>query len=161
MAEKKSVSDELDDLAFRILMKRIEARGGLKANTVKESEIAYGLAWDFREVAKRVAAGEIDLSREDERPKRGELQDCSLPNQRPTAPLNLISRRFGDLSTVRQVQAWLESNPLKKDASNAEEVYDSFTAAFPQLNWSQPELNVARATYGDYAAPAVTTAKTK
>ncbi len=145
-AAQAPANAELDKLAFEIFSKRAATRPAGEQAAVE----SYKAAEAFLAVRAKVQTEGI-ASAVDDSP----LSDVSAPNQPPTYPLNLVSRKFGDLERVKKIAKWLEQNPTPEDPSY---LFASFKRAFPDLHWqcaTEAEtlglFNVARAVFPHYA----------
>lgn len=141
---------ELDELAFRIYSQKAASHSARRGGD-REAIDAYKQAEAFLAVRAKVRAGEMKTVSAAE----DLLADCSAPNLPETHPLNLVSRRFGDIAKVRRINDWLEKNPTPE--RDTEELVSRFRRAFPEVNWSAPShgealavINVARAVFPVY-----------
>lgn len=148
MANEKQPAAEgdRDDLAFQLFAAKSASLPLGRAGKM-QAEDAYRQADAF--LAVRAQAREGKLS--PDKPAGPQLADCSCPNVKPTHPLNLVSRRFGDLQRVNRIKAWLDRNPTPQDEP------DELTARLNRefgLDWDTPQVSLARATFGAYCPAA-------
>lgn len=150
--ETKEQSSELDELAFEIYSKRVAAHP-VKGGGERDALDSYRKAEAFLAVRKRVRAGETKVKE----PDGPELCDCCAPNLPRNHPHNLVAKVFtdrkgtkipGDLAKVNRIAAWLNKNPTPE--SDPEELVSRINHEFPELDWTQTEINTARAVFPAY-----------
>lgn len=131
---------ELDEIAMRIFDERLRHNSLLIERTTLDS---YKLAEQWLSVRDGIRAGTISTAK-DTGPK---LADVSAPNLSQTHPLNLVSRRFGNLDRVNQINAWLVANPT---GDEPEKMVAALNKKFGDLNWGFNEIYIARETFPKY-----------
>lgn len=129
--------DQRERYAFALFSER-SARGML-SNKGAEQVAAHCFrdADTFLAVSQQIRSGELVV----EHPVGPQLSDVSAPNLDPTHPHNLVSKRFGDLGKVREINARLVANPTLE--------------SLPDMRWGKPEVSLARAILPAYAEPAL------
>lgn len=145
---KPPSTEELDAMAFEIFSRR--AVNGRRAGE-REAIEAYRQAALFMSVRDKHRKG--GLKEKEDSP----LSPACAPNLPKTHPINLVAKQHtdrrgvktaGDLTKVREIHSWLSTH-LKPD-TDQDEFLAEFSAAFPNLNWDMPTVNVARAIFPDY-----------
>lgn len=144
---------ERDSLAFQIFCQRV-ASHPVKRGGEHEALDAFKKAEAFLAVRKKLASGEVKVKEVE----GIQLADCCAPNLPRTHPLNLVAKvhtnrksgvqTHGDLARVSKINDWLYRNPTPE--TNPDELVNRLGAAFPELGWDLPTINVARAVFPNY-----------
>ena len=126
-------TNEIDELAFRLYAERI-SKMPAQVNGEESSTWAYKRAKDFLAIRDRCRSGELDVTA----PEGPQLDDASCPNQKPTHPFNVVSKRFGSFDQVRKLKELLDKNT------------NDDSAAFRAIDWDAPTVRLARTIIPNY-----------
>lgn len=88
----------------------------------------FRAAQAFCDAADKIISGEVSIYQIDNNP----LDDAYAPNLKKTHPVNIISKKWGDLK--KAVEAW-------------EHVQNLSVKEYEPFGWSEPECNQARALF--------------
>jgi hypothetical protein len=125
-ADKKAIAEIARDLFA-------ERSARAFGRNVKSLAIqCYRDAATFHEISQLY---ELDAL-ETDKPAGPQLSEVSAPNLKKTHPHNLVSRRFGDLKKVREVNAWLKANPTAE--------------TYEDLEWDAPTTKLARILFPEF-----------
>jgi hypothetical protein len=132
-----AASRDIDtERAFRLFVERTAA-GVRPLHQQQVAEQCFRDARAFSAVAARAAKGDTF----DATPENNILSDASAPKLKPTHPINMVSRQFGDRKRIVEIAKRLEANPTLDE--------------LPDLDWGKPEVSTARALFPSYAAALV------
>lgn len=139
---KADISEELDELAFRLYAERI-SKSTAQVNGEQLTGWAYRKAQEFISARDKIKAGDKALTRE------SKLADASAPNLKKTHPLNLVSQRFAEenggedrvLNRIKDALGWLRDHPRS----------DENPIAYEGMDWDVPTTNLARTILPIYA----------
>ena len=146
------INQELETMAFDLYAKRVAT---LPPGRNGERDVieSFARAEEFLAVRKKVRSGEVKAKG----PTGPQLSDCCAPNLPRSHPINLVAQTFTDrkgsqvpcdLAKINRIAKFLAVNPTPE--KDPDELVVKLNREFPELGWTLPEINTARAIMHAY-----------